>query len=118
MPNTDAESVDDMVAASSSDGNRAKWMLVHDMPDSHHTNRPVISAVRSTPAVDRIRPGRMIGRMADSLVSMPPENRMMHSAIMPMNWAVCMSLNWMPMPSVPNPMPEMRNMSSNGRPIR
>ncbi len=118
MPNTEAESVDDIVAASSSDGSRAKWMLVQLMPDSHHMKQPVSSAVSSTPTVESIMPGTITGRMAESLVSMPPENRMMHSAIIPINWAVCMSPNWMPTPSVPKAMPTSRKMSSRGRPKR
>ena len=118
MPNTEAESVDDIVAAKSSEGRNAKWMLVHDIPDSHHTNNPVSNAVSSTPAVDSTRPGSNTGLISFTFVLMPPEKRMMHNAIMPMNWAVCMSLNWMPRPSVPNPMPTRRNINSRGRPMR
>ncbi len=85
MPNTDAESVDDIVAASKIDGSSAKWILVHAMPDSHHTNSPVSRAVTSTPAVASTTPGPITGRMALTRVSMPPENKMMHRATMPVN---------------------------------
>ncbi len=85
MPNTEAESVDDIVAASSSEGSSAKCMLVQFIPDNHHINKPVTMAVTSTPAVDSIRPGRSTGRMSDRRVPMPPENNITHRAIMPMN---------------------------------
>ena len=117
MPNTEAESVDDMVAARSSEGRNAKWMLVQLIPESHHTNSPVRSAVSNTPAVESTSPGRSTGLISLILVLMPPEKRMMQRAIMPMNWAVCISLNWMPRPSVPNPIPTSRKMSSRGSPI-
>ena len=78
--------------ASSSDGRNAKWILVHCMPDSHHMNRPVSRAVSSTPTEDSNRPGTITGRMAESFVPIPPENRITQRAIMPMNCAVCMSL--------------------------
>ena len=70
--------------ARSSDGRNAKWMLVHCMPDSHHINTPVSNAVSSTPTVDSNRPGTMTGLMAESFVPIPPENRITHRAIMPM----------------------------------
>ncbi len=118
MPNTDAESVDDIVEANSNDGSSAKWILVHDIPDSQNMNTPVIRAVSSTPAVESTSPGTITGRMALSLVPMPPEKSIMHRAIMPMNCAVCMSENLIPSPSMPNPIPTSRNMSNRGRPMR
>jgi hypothetical protein len=118
MPNTEAESVDDIVAASRSDGRNAKWILAHSMPDSHRMNRPVMSAVSSTPAVERTRPGMITGLIEESLVPRPPEKSMIQSATMPMNCAVCMSLNWIPRPSVPKAMPTRRNINSNGSPKR
>ena len=118
MPKTDAESVDDIVAASSREGMNAKWMLVQLMPDSHQINSPVSTAVSSTPTVESTRPGRMTGRMAEIFVPMPPEKRMIQSAIMPMNWAECMLLNWMPTPSVPKAMPARRKINRRGRPKR
>ena len=118
MPKTEAESVDDIVAARSRDGMKAKCMFVQSMPESHQMNSPVSSAVRRTPMVESMSPGTMTGRIAESLVPMPPEKRMMQRAIMPMNWAECMLLNWMPTPSVPNAMPTSRKMSSSGSPKR
>ncbi len=118
IPNTDAESVDDIVAASSSDGRNAKCIFVHSIPDSSHMNPPVMKAVMSTPAVESAIPGIITGRMAEIFVPMPPENSMMQSATMPMLCAVCMSLNCMPAPSVPNPIPTSRKMRRMGRPIR
>ncbi len=118
MPNTEAESVDDIVAARSSEGMKAKWILVQLMPDSHQMNSPVMRAVSSTPTEESIKPGRITGRIAESLVPRPPENNMTLSATMPMNWAVCISLNCMPRPSVPNNIPTIRNMSSKGSPKR
>ena len=93
MPNTDAESVDDIVAASSSDTTSGKCMLVQLMPDSHQMNSPVNSAVRSTPTVESNNPGSITGRIEDIFVPMPPENSITHRATMPIDWAVWMSLN-------------------------
>ena len=117
MPNTDAESVDDIVAANSSEGKNAKWMFVHDIPDNHQINSPVISAVKRTPIVDNSNPGTMIGRIADSFVPIPPENKMIHNAIIPINWAECILLNCIPSPLEPNPMPTSRNTNNNGKPM-
>ena len=118
MPNTEAESVDDIVDASRIDGNSAKWILVQLMPESHQMKTPVRSAVRRTPTVDSTSPGSTTGRIAAILVPMPPEKRMMQRAIIPMNWAVCMLLNWMPTPSVPKAMPTRRKISRSGSPNR
>ena len=93
MPKTEAESVDDIVEASRSDGINAKWMFVHGIPDSQKMKNPVRSAVRSTPAVDRTSPGAITGRIDDSLVDMPPEKRMIHRDIMPINCASSILLN-------------------------
>jgi len=73
MPNTEAESVDDMVAASRIDGISAKCMLVHGIPDSQKMNRPVNSVVSSTPSVLSTRPGAMTGLIDLKLVDRPPE---------------------------------------------
>lgn len=118
MPNTEAESVDDIVAASSSDGRKAKWILVQGIPDSQNMNSPVMSAVISTPTVDSIKPGAMIGFIVLMRVDIPPENRITHNAIIPMNCASCMLLNCIPRPSVPNPIPTSRNTRSSGSPVR
>ncbi len=118
MPNTDAESVDDIVDASRSEGMKAKWILVQEIPESQKMNKPVIREVRSTPMVESMIPEERTGRIEDTLVDMPPENSMMQRAIMPMNWASCMLLNCSPRPSVPKSIPTIRNTRSNGSPVR
>lgn len=61
MPKTEAESVDDIVAARRRDGRRAKCMLVHSIPDIHQMKRPVKRAVSTTPTVESMSPGTIIG---------------------------------------------------------
>ena len=68
---TEAESVDDIVAASSSEVAQAKWIFVQAIPESHHTNSPVKTVVSSTPAVESTAPGATTGRMSSNRVSMP-----------------------------------------------
>jgi hypothetical protein len=46
-------------------------------------NMPVKSAVSKTPAIDRITPGTTTGFISENRVSIPPEKRMMFSAIIP-----------------------------------
>ena len=87
MANTEAESVLDMVAASSSEGSRPKWMLVQLIPESQQMKSPVSSAVSSTPAVESTMPCAITGRMSARRVSIPPAKRMTLSATMPMNCA-------------------------------
>ena len=118
MANTEAESVDDMVAASSSEGMSGKWMLVQLMPESHQMKRPVKRVVSRTPRVERAIPGFSTGLMSAKLVSIPPVKRMMLRATMPMNWAAFMSWNWMPRPSLPKSMPTNRKSSRVGTPKR
>lgn len=118
MPKTDAESVDDMVAASSSEGTRAKWMLVQGMPESQKMNRPVTRAVTSTPTVESTRPGAITGRIERTLVDMPPLKRITHSATMPIDCATWTSPKLMPRPSTPKSMPTRRNTRSSGMPVR
>ena len=93
-------------------------MLVQLIPDSQKINRPVRAAVSTTPRVDSTSPGVTTGRTALMAVAVPPVKRMIHSATMPTYWAVCMSSNRSPSPSMPNPMPTSRKMSSRGRPVR
>ena len=87
MEKTEAESVDDMVAASNNDGMSEKWILVQLIPESHQIKRPVNKVVKSTPTVESMIPGASTGLMSLNLVSIPPVNRMMLRATMPMNWA-------------------------------
>ena len=46
-----------------------------------------MKAVINTPAVASTTPSPNTGRISDILVSMPPENRIIHRAKVPMNWA-------------------------------
>ena len=115
---TEAESVDDIVAASSSEVAQAKWIFVQAIPESHHTNSPVKTVVSSTPTVERTAPGATTGRTSANRVSMPPENRMMVSATMPMNCALSMLENCSPNPSLPKSMPTKRKSRRTGTPKR
>ena len=90
MAKTDAESVDDIVAANNREGMRGKWMFVQLIPESHQMNKPVKSVVSSTPAVDKAMPGFNTGLMSEKRVSIPPVKRMMLRATIPMNWAAFM----------------------------
>lgn len=118
MANTEAESVDDMVDASKREVINGRWMLVQLMPDSHQINNPVKRAVSSTPAVDKTMPGVNMGFISVNLVSMPPENRMMLSATMPMNCASLALWNCNPNPSLPNSIPTTRKSNNAGTPKR
>ena len=64
MAKTEAESVDDMVEASSSEASSPKWMFVHGSPESQQMKRPVMRAVSTTPAVESAMPARATGRMS------------------------------------------------------
>lgn len=77
---------------------------------------PVMAVVSMTPNVARMIPCPRTGRISLNLVSMPPENRMTLSAIIPMNWAIVGLLNWMPTPSLPNAIPTPRKSSNIGTP--
>ena len=57
---------------------------------------PVIRAVSATPKVASIAPSFHTGFMSSYLVSIPPENRIMLSAIMPMNCAAAALSKAMP----------------------
>ena len=81
-------------------------------------NTPVMSVVSSTPRVDSMAPGNKTGRMSFHLVSMPPLNRIMQRATVPMCCAWETSLNWMPNPSLPNSIPARRNINKVGMPKR
>ena len=82
--NTDAESVDDIVPANSSDVSKPTAADCIVNPKIHHTKKPVITDVSTTPTVASIKPCASTGRISAILVSMPPANRMMHNATVPM----------------------------------
>ena len=54
---------------------------------------PVMKVVASTPNVANTIPGPATGLISATLVSIPPENRMMLNANMPMNWVIFGLLN-------------------------
>ena len=56
IANTEAESVEDMVAASSREVTKGRVMLVQLIPESHQMKSPVNSAVRNTPTVESMMP--------------------------------------------------------------
>ena len=73
IPNTDAESVDDVVEASRSAVVKPMPNEGTNAPESHHIKKPVNRAVSTTPPVANIIPGRIIGFISRNLVSNPPE---------------------------------------------
>ena len=118
IANTDAESVDDMVDANSREVMSGRWILVQLMPESHHMNNPVNSAVSNTPRVESTIPGDRIGLISLNLVSMPPENKMMLKATIPINCASLALWNCSPSPSLPKSIPTTRKSSKAGTPKR
>ncbi len=116
MENTDAESVDDMMEANSSDSSHPKAYsgISHCM--SSWINTPVNIVVSNTPTVANTSPGASTGRILPKSVSNPPENNITHSEIIPINSAVDALSNCMPNPSTPASMPMPRNASSDGSP--
>ena len=115
---TEAESVDDMVAASSREAIRVSSMLVRFHSDKRKMKLPVSRVVSRTPTVERMIPGVSTGLMSWYLVSIPPENRMILRAIIPINWASSALLNWSPRPSLPKNIPTSKNRSKVGIPNR
>ena len=77
-----------------------------------------MSVVSNTPTVDSMTPGIKMGRMSFHLVSIPPLNKMIHNATVPMFCASEMLWNWMPKPSLPNSIPAKRNINKVGIPNR
>ena len=116
--NTDAESVEDIVAASRRQVSMGISMFMSEYPESQKMKPPVSSVVSRTPTVESIIPCAMTGLMSRNLVSIPPVNRMMLRAIMPINWASSALSNSRPRPSVPKPMPTSRKSNKVGIPNR
>ncbi len=81
---TDAESVEAIVEASSSDVSSPMPADSIVIPNIHHIITPLISAVMKTPIVARMTPFAITGRISEIFVSIPPEKRMMHNAMVPM----------------------------------
>ena len=84
--NTDAESVEDITEASSSDCGKVKLRSKNEA--TAHMNAPVKIAVNITPKVASTTPGNKMGLMSEKFVSTPPENRIIERDIIPMNCAV------------------------------
>ena len=114
MEKTDAESVEAIVEASSSD--RANGISMPSHGAMNQTRAATISAVTTTPTVASSTPGAMTGRMSENLVSIPPVKRMTQSAIMPMNCV--MSSERYDMKCHPKSMPTPRKSNSAGAPKR
>ena len=114
MEKTEAESVEDIVAASSSAAGNDTASPTHGAMSV--TKPATITAVMTTPAVASTIPGPITGRISDNLVSIPPVKRMMQSAIMPTNWVA--STEWNEMKLMPNSMPTPRKKSKAGAPKR
>ncbi|OPZ94486.1 MAG: hypothetical protein BWY72_02331 [Bacteroidetes bacterium ADurb.Bin416] len=83
MEKTEAESVDDMVDANSMAVAKPKPAAGSVHPNTHHTTKPEVRAVRKTPMVDKTIPCTTTGLISFILVSIPPENRMMVRAMIP-----------------------------------
>ena len=81
-------------------------------------NHPVNKVVSSTPTVERSIPCVKIGRISWNRVSIPPVNKIMLKAIIPMNWASFALLNWSPNPSLLKSIPTKRKSKRVGMPNR
>jgi hypothetical protein len=111
---TDAESVEDIVAASSSAS--AKEISRSSHGATSQTKPASTMAVITTPTVASTTPGPMIGFISWKEVSIPPVKRMMHSAIIPTNCVISTERNEMKFS--PNNMPTPRKSSNAGAPKR
>ncbi len=114
MENTDAESVEDIVAASSNA--KTNGISIPSHGATAHTNNAIIKAVSTTPTVASTTPGPITGRIWAYLVSIPPVKRMTHNAIMPMNCVMSTDRN--EIRSHPKIMPTPRNNNNAGAPNR
>lgn len=116
MLKTDAESVDAAVDAIRMDiGSENVIEIIADL-ERRNINRPVMTAVRTTPKVERTIPGKITGLMSENLVSIPPEKRIMLIATIPIACAYFTLLNSIPTPSDPNTIPTIRKRRRVGTP--
>ena len=83
IENTDAESVEDIVDAMSSAMTIVTLVMDCNQPNTKYMITPVNTIVSMTPKVANVNPGAMTERISESLVSKPPEKRMIHKAIVP-----------------------------------
>ena len=114
MEKTDAESVEDIVEASSSAS--ANGISIPSHGATSHTKPASTNAVMTTPTVASTTPGPMMGFISENFVSIPPVKRMMHSAIIPTNCVISTERNEMKFS--PNNMPTPRKSSNAGAPKR
>lgn len=114
---TEAESVDDIVEANRSEAVRLSGIVPRaGILKMVWMRTPVRTAVRTTPRVARTTPGPRTGLISDTLVSRPPEKRMIQRATVPMACATERLENWIPKPSEPQTIPTPRKRRSNGTP--
>ena len=114
MEKTDAESVEDIVEASSSAS--ANCISIPSHGATSHTKPASTNAVMTTPTVASTTPGPMMGFISENFVSIPPVKRIIHKAIIPTNWVI--STERYEMKFKPNNMPTPRNSNSAGAPKR
>ena len=87
MLNTEAESVEDITAASRKHITMDSESPIFSILDRKNMNAPVMMTVSRTPTVDSTIPGAATGFMSLYLVSRPPVNRITHRATILRNWA-------------------------------
>ena len=77
-----------------------------------------MAVVSATPKVAKSTPCAAMGLISLYWVSIPPENNIILSAIIPMNCALLGLSNCIPIPSLPNSIPTPKNKSNTGTPKR
>ena len=112
MEKTDAESVEDIVEASSSAS--ANGISIPSHGATSHTKPASTNAVMTTPTVASTTPGPMMGFISENFVSIPPVKRIMHKAIIPTNWVI--STERYEMKFKPNNMPTPEEQQQRGGP--
>src|SRR5690606_2379181 len=80
LEHTDADPVDDMVGANSKEVIIPIEADLIVKPSTSQIASPVNIAVNNTPIVARITPWVSTGRISSILVSIPPENKIIHRA--------------------------------------
>ena len=117
MLNTDAESVDDIVAANRrAVVNGIAILELGIVLPIQNIKSPVNNVVSITPIVDKMIPCDITGFISLYFVSMPPENRIIPKAIIPINCASSTLLNCKPKPSLPKSIPTTKKIRRAGIP--
>src|SRR5690554_1447411 len=83
IENTEAESVEDIVAERRSAVKNPTPADSIVIPNTYHTTKPVKKTVNKTPIVAKMIPWGRMGFISDNFVSIPPEKRMIQSATEP-----------------------------------